>query len=283
MHRKSDIAAQAEKARRLRELHVPGNPLLLFNVWDAITARIVQESGADAIATTSSAIAWGEGYKDGEQLTRAQMLDRIQRIAAAVELPVTADLEAGYGDDVDAAVQTARGAIAAGAVGLNFEDRPVYGDDDEVRRQCERIRAMVSAGEEAGVPLVINARTDVYLEEIGPDDEWRVREAVRRGNLYLEAGAACIFVPGVSDEATIAALCAQIRGPVNVLLSPDFPPLARLKSAGVARISVGGAGRGHFLAQLGRVASQFHSGGDWDFAKDKLSHGEMNGLFDRGR
>jgi 2-methylisocitrate lyase-like PEP mutase family enzyme len=274
------MATLAEKAEILRSLHRRGDPLVLINVWDAASARIVEELGFPAIATTSAGISWLEGVADGERLSRDAMLQGAARVARAVRVPVTADLEAGYGRSAEDAAATARGAIEAGAVGLNFEDwderRSEILDADV---QASRVAAMRAAGLQAGVPLVINARTDVFLQGLGESDTWRVQEAARRGNRYLEAGADCIFVPGVTDERTIAALTHAIQGPVNVLAGPATPSVARLAELGVARVSVGASAMAFALTQLRALARDIKETGTFGFGANRLSHAEINALF----
>jgi len=222
----SDVAAQRAKAERLRALHRAPPILVLPNAWDAASAAaFARIDGCRAIATTSGAIAAAHGYPDGERIPRAEMLAAVARIARAVELPVTADLEAGYGD----AAGTAKAAIEAGAVGLNLEDGL-----GPVEEHVERIRAVRAVAESAGVPLVVNARTDVFLRGDG-----NVDEAVRRGNAYLEAGADCVFPIMAADPGTIRRLAAEIHGPINILHRPDLPSVAELERLGVARVSVG--------------------------------------------
>ena len=275
------MPTQREKADRLRELHRPGDPLVLFNVWDAVSARIVEELGFPAIATTSAGIAWAEGYPDGERISRAEMLARVRRIAEAVDVPVTADCEAAYGTSTEDAVLTARDAIEAGAVGLNFEDMDIeHGVALDVEHQADRIRAMKEAGDEAGVPLAINARTDAFLADLGDSDAWRLEESIRRGNRYLQAGAYSVFVPGVIDEQTIATLVKEIGGPLNILAGAGAPPVARLAELGVARISVGGASMGHALAQFRNAARSVKEAGTFEFARDRIPHAELNALWD---
>lgn len=269
----------AVKAALLRSLHVCGEPLVLFNVWDAVSARIVEQLGAPAIATSSAAIAWLEGFPDGQHISRDRMLAGVERVTAAVRVPVTADLEGGYGYTIADAANTARGAIDAGAAGLNIEDAGEPGRLLEVDLQCERICAMVEMGQRLGVPLAINARTDVFLDRIGPDDAWRLHEAIDRSRRYLNAGAACAFVPGVVDEQTIATLVKDIGGPVNVLASPACAPVSRLAELGVARVSVGGAPLGHALAHLRRAAAQTLRDGTFEFMSDRIPHAELNALF----
>jgi 2-methylisocitrate lyase-like PEP mutase family enzyme len=234
-----DAATQRAKAELLRKLHHEPPVLVLPNAWDVTSAvTFAALDGCTAIATTSSAIANAHGYPDGEHIPREEMLAAVGRIAAAVELPVTADLEAGYGD----AAWTAEAAIEAGAVGLNLEDGL-----GPVEEHMTRIRVVRAVAEARGVPLVINARTDVFLRGDG-----NVDEAVRRGNAYLEAGADCVFPIMAADRAAIERLAAEIRGPINVLRLPDMPPVAELAGLGVARISVGA---GLYRAALAHAAS----------------------------
>jgi 2-methylisocitrate lyase-like PEP mutase family enzyme len=270
---------QAEKCALLRSLHVPGKPLVLFNVWDAVSARIIEQLGYPAIATGSAAVAWTQGFPDGEYISRDGMLSVVGRIARMVRVPVTADLEGAYGLTVADAASTARGAIEAGAAGLNFEDGGEPGELLDLDLQCERIEAMVETGARLGVPLVVNARTDVFLRGIGGDDEWRMEEAIRRGNAFLQAGADCVFVLGVSDEAAIARLASEIDGPVNIFATAKTPPVSRLAELGVARVSIGPAGLAHALAHVRRAAQRLRDEGTFEFAGDRISGDELNALF----
>ena len=231
---------QRERAETLRALHHDEQPLVLVNVWDVAGAKILQELGFPAVATASAGIAASLGFEDNEEIGRELMLETVARIAQSVDVPVSADLEAGYGPTVEDAVATARGAIEAGAAGLNFEDSAhkdtaILYDADV---QAERIRAIRDTGKKAGVPLVINARTDVYFRTELPDDE-KYRESLRRAKLYVKAGADCIYILGVKDEKAIASLVRSVPAPINVLALPDAPPIARLAELGVKRISFG--------------------------------------------
>ncbi|MFI5835395.1 isocitrate lyase/phosphoenolpyruvate mutase family protein [Micromonospora sp. NPDC051300] len=218
-----------EKARRLRTLHDESRILVLVNAWDAASARAVAAvPGCHAIATASHSIAAAHGYEDGEHIPFELALAAIARIAAAVDLPVTADLEGGYGD----VAATVRAAIRAGAVGGNLEDamRPV---DQAVRA----VRAAVAAGRDEGLPFVLNARTDAYLT--GPP-ETALAAAVERGTAYLAAGADCVFVPGCSDPRDIRKLVAAFGpGRLSLLGVPAMPTPAELETLGVARVSYG--------------------------------------------
>ena len=232
----ADRSNLAELAGRLRDLHVPGRPLVLPNAWDAASARAVEKAGFPAVATASSSVSASLGYRDEEGMPAAEAFAAIGRIARAVAVPVTADMEAGYGLAPDELVER---LLDAGAVGCNLEDtdhaRGGLVDSDE---QSRRIAAVREAAGSAGVPIVINARIDVYLHEPG-DPEERIMETLRRGGSYLEAGADCVYPIMVSDETAIAAFVQGLRGMVNVYARPEAPPLPTLAALGVARISFG--------------------------------------------
>lgn len=271
-------------ATEFRALHHAATPLLLPNAWDVASARIVEQAGFTAVATTSAGVAWMLGYQDGEKISRSEMLDVVARIAAAVRVPVTADLEAGYGPTPDDVADTVRGAIAAGAVGLNLED----GRDDlahplfDIDAQRERVAAARAAADEAGVPIVINARTDVFLHGVGAPES-RLGETIRRLAAYRDAGADCLFAPGVADADTIAALVRELRAPLNVLARTGIPPLAELTRLGVARVSLGGALMRAALAATRKLVTDLHSTGDLaPITSTTISHAEMQSLLAPG-
>ena len=230
---------------------------MLVNVWDVAGAKIIEELGFPAAATASAAISASLGFEDNEEIGRDLMLASVARIARAVDIPVTADLEAGYGPTVEDAIATARGAIEAGAVGLNFEDSAhkdtsVLYDAD---LQAERIRAIRRTGGEIGVPLVINARTDVFFRTELPEDE-KYREAVRRAKIYLDAGADCIYVLGPTSEEMIERLVKAIPAPLNMLALPDAPSIARMAELGVKRISYGPRPMRHAMTAFRQAAER---------------------------
>jgi len=230
--------SQGAKAEAFRRLHAGPGLLVLPNAWDVASARVIEAAGFAAIATSSAGVAWALGYPDGERVSRREMLGVVRRIARGVAVPVSADVEAGYGSSPEAAAETARGVIAAGAIGLNLEDGTSAGTLLDVALQVERIRAAREAGTVGGVPLVINARTDAFeLGELTPAQ--RFAEAVRRGTAYHAAGADCLFVPFVSDAATIGQLARALPGPLNVIAGPPAPPLGELARLGVRRASLG--------------------------------------------
>ena len=255
---------QRAKAEALRDLHVPGDPLLLLNAWDAASAVVIARAGARAIATSSAAAANALGYADGQHLTREQMLGAVAAIAGAVDLPVTADMEAGYGDEPEAAAATARGVVGVGAVGLNMEDLSDGSEDLlPIERFAAKIAAVRAVGDETGIPLVLNARTDVFLGQVG-DPGTRLERAVERGRAYLAAGADCIFVPGVIDPGVITALVQGIDGPVSILAVPGSPPLTELKAFGVARISTGSGPYRAALSLARTMAGEAYGAGTLD-------------------
>jgi len=262
-----------------RRLHA-GKPILVLpNVWDVASARIVEQAGFPAIATSSAGVAFVLGYPDGEVISREEMAAAVARITAHVTVPVTADMESGYGRRPEDAAATVRAAIEAGAVGMNFEDSPGESGQPllEETLQVERIRAAREAADATGVPFVLNARTDVYLESVGPP-ETRQAHAVRRLNAYRAAGADCLFAPGVTDADTIATLVRQVKGPLNVLAAAASPPVPELERLGVARVSLGSGPMRAGLTVLKRLAEELRGAGTYGALAGAIPHAELNRL-----
>jgi len=235
------MSNQTTKAQTFRSLHVPGRPIVLFNVWDAGSAKAVAASGAQALATGSWAVAAAQGFTDGERMPFDLSLANLQRIVGATDLPVTIDLESGYGADPAAVGGTVTRALQAGAVGFNIEDSlPGNGSLREVADQAARFKAARAAADASGIPAFLNARTDVFFQT-GPEhhDEGMVETVLERGRLYAEAGADGLFVPGLADESLIDRLVKASPLPVNIMVGERTPPTARLGDLGVARISHG--------------------------------------------
>src|SRR5881296_4561422 len=254
--------SQREQAESFGRLHREPGILVLPNAWDVITARVIESAGFAAIATSSAGVAWALGYADGERISRGEMLAVVRRIASSASVPVTADMEAGYGMTPEAAAETARGVIAAGAVGLNLEDGTNDGRLVDVALHQDRIRATRDAGAAAGVHLVINARTDAFeVKEWSPTE--RLTAAVRRANAYRAAGADCLFVPHVSDAATIGQLAREIDGPLNVIAGPPAPPLLELERLGVRRASLGPRVVQATLGLIRRIAVELRDRGTY--------------------
>jgi 2-methylisocitrate lyase-like PEP mutase family enzyme len=274
-----EIAAQQLRATSFREMHRGPKALLLPNVWDVASARVVEEAGFPAIATTSAGIAFSVGYPDGQWIPRQQMLARVGRIVRAVTVPVTADVEAGYGDLPEDAARTATGIIEVGAVGMNLEDGTLDPVQPLVDRslQVEKIRAVREAGRKAGVELVLNARTDVYWGEVGPAES-RYDEALLRTRAYRDAGADCVFVPGLRDPETISRLVRDVGCPVNILGGPGSPPVPELEKLGVARVSLGSGPMRATLGVLRRVAEELKNSGTYQALENAPSYAEVNQL-----
>lgn len=266
---------QHTRALHFRSLHVPGEPLVLVNAWDAASARIVAAAGARAVATTSAGVAWSLGAPDGDALGRDAAVDLVGRVVAAVPLPVTADIESGYGDTVDEVAATVRAVVAAGAVGVNVEDARHDGGAPlrEAGEQCARLAAVRAAAEKAGMPLYVNARIDTFLRGAGG-----VEETVARAHAYLAAGADGVFVPGVVDPETVAALVAAIPAPLNVLAGPGAPPVPELARLGVARVSLGSSVAEAAYAVARRAAEEAFGTGTYAALADALDYGTLNEL-----
>jgi 2-methylisocitrate lyase-like PEP mutase family enzyme len=280
-----DTASElSRKAETLRALHQPGRPLVLVNAWDAATARIAQRAGSKAVATTSAGIAFASGFPDGQRISRARMLEAVSAICAAVDVPVTADVEAGYGDEPADAARTAELVVDAGAVGMNLEDGSARPEAPlvEVERQAAKIRAVLAAGASRGVRIVINARTDVYLDRVGPEAE-RLDLAVHRGRAYYDAGADCVFMPGVTDRTVIAALVERLACPVNVLAVAGSPSLAELARLAVARVSLGSGPMRAAMTLFERAAREALTAGTWTSLDGITSHAAMNDLMSGAR
>jgi 2-methylisocitrate lyase-like PEP mutase family enzyme len=231
---------QLEKARLFKELHAAGT-FVLPNAWDAASAALLAKVGSAAIATTSSGVSWAHGVPDGECLSQDEAIAALARIVHAAHVPVSADLEGGYGPTASAVVATIEAAIEAGAVGANLEDRSRTGEQvlRPVAEQCERLAAARAAADRTGIPFVLNARTDVFLVGMGQAEE-RETDVLQRALSYREAGADCLFVPGLKDLATIKRLVTAVALPLNILLAPGAGPLvADLAAAGVRRVSTG--------------------------------------------
>ncbi|HEY6336072.1 MAG TPA: isocitrate lyase/phosphoenolpyruvate mutase family protein [Alphaproteobacteria bacterium] len=276
------MSALKAKAEKLLALHAGPKLLLLPNAWDVASAVMLVRAGFSAIATTSSGVAASLGYPDGQRISRAEMADAVRRIAGHVDVPVSADMEGGYGLNPDAVAETVRATLQAGAVGANIEDSI---DDPkspliEFSLAVDRIRAAREAASEAGIPFVVNARTDPYMS---PGDKGAAAfdEAVRRGNAFRKAGADCIFVPGVVDRDLIARLINAINAPVNILGGFKTPPIPVLESLGVRRVTVGGGLQRATMGLVQRAAEELRNAGTFTFTEHAVPHAEMNKILAR--
>ncbi|MEM9058367.1 MAG: isocitrate lyase/phosphoenolpyruvate mutase family protein [Pseudomonadota bacterium] len=234
------MTTHTKKHERFNALHVAGTPLVLYNIWDAGGARTLVEAGAEALATGSWSVAAAHGFDDGEAIPLAFALDIVARIAASVAVPLTVDFESGYAREPDAITANVRRMLRAGAVGVNFEDQVIGGNGVyAVDEQCQRIGAVRRAAELEGLPLFINARTDLFLQANGEDHAGLIDAAIERGNAYRSAGADGFFVPGLAQPALIARVCEAVSLPVNAMKLGEQPALSELAAAGVARVSCG--------------------------------------------
>jgi 2-methylisocitrate lyase-like PEP mutase family enzyme len=267
-----------DTADRLRALHKAPPVLVLPNAWDCVSARLVEAEGFPAVATTSAGMANSLGYADGGAVPPSEMLQAIARITRAVSVPVTADVEHGYATTPDALADMVLKVIAAGAVGVNLEDiLPDAADLEPLGVQCDKLRTVAKAAAKAGVRVVINARTDVFLKGIGAPDA-RLGVAIERGNAFLEAGADCVFVPGVRDRETIGALAQGIKGPLNILAVQGSPSIKELEALGVARVSVGSGPHRATAGLMQAIARELKSSGTYGFAASALPYDVLNNL-----
>jgi len=273
-----DTDTLVAKAKLLKSLIDDALILVLPNVWDVGSAKIVERAEFPIVATSSGGVAWSLGYSDGECISRDEMLGVVARISANVGVPVTADLESGYGSGAESLAETVLAALEAGAVGANFEDS-TNGPNGraliEFDHSVERIKAAREAALSVGVPFVINARTDTFA---GGGNDSSFSEAVRRGNAYLQVGADCIFVPFINDINMIKDLVKEIQGPINILLGPASPAVQELQDAGVARVSIGGLFSLVSYSNVQTACEELHQNGTYDWARNALAHPEMNAL-----
>ena len=268
------------KAKSLESMHFAPPILVLPNAWDVASARVFQHAGARAIATTSAGVAFTLGYPDGQNVSRDAMLEVVARIAKATHVPITADMESGYAETPDDLAETTRLTLQAGAVGFNLED--IKGKSPvtlyTILEQTERIRAAREASKREGIHVVINARTDIFLAQIG-EPSTRLYETVNRLNAYRDAGADCLFAPGVSDPSTIAQLVRQVNGPLNILAGAGAPKTHKLQEIGVARVSVGSGIMRAALACARTAATEILENGSYDgFTANTIPFAEINEL-----
>jgi 2-methylisocitrate lyase-like PEP mutase family enzyme len=274
-----DRTRQRTLAEQLLALHHAKEPLILVNVWDVASALVVQRAGLPTIATSSSAVSSALGYPDGERIPAEEMLAAVARIAARVSVPVTADLEAGYADDLEGLAGTARQLLETGAVGLNLEDGidPNTGSLRTADRAADRVRAVREVARELGVPLVINARTDVFLEAVATPHEV-LGDGIARLSAYRDAGADCLFPIGLRDPDSIRQLTTELHHPVNILAGPGALSVGELGQLGVARISLGGGPQRAALATLGAIAVEVRDHGTYRAMQALLTHHELDDM-----
>jgi len=271
---------QKHQAEAFRARHRRKPILLLPNAWDAISARLLVAAGFDAIATTSAGVAWALGHADGQKAPWGEVVEMTARIVRVAGVPVTADIEQGYGDTPEALARSIGEIVGAGVVGVNLEDglkggaAPLRSIDDATAR----IRAARAAADAAGVPIVINGRTDLYLLGLG-DPKSRFDESVARGKAYLAAGADCVYPIGLSDQADIAGFVQAVGGPVNLMAAPNLRGLAELEALGVARVTTAAGLTRVSMAALRQAAEELRSTGRFDLFAGAIKHPDAQALF----
>jgi 2-methylisocitrate lyase-like PEP mutase family enzyme len=273
------MTSLSERAERFRDLHRGPELFVLPNAWDVPSARVFEEAGFAAVATSSAGVMVSLGYPDGETIPRAEYVAAVRRIAAKLAVPLSADVVAGFGPTPREVVETVRSVVDAGAVGINLEDRdPVTEGLLPLPSQLEKIGAIRDFAEASGVPLVVNARTDALGWGPGPP-EARWDEATRRCRAYREAGADCVYPMRLVDRNEIAAFVREVPGPVNVMIRPGLPSLAELARLGVRRVSFGPSASYAALGLLRRVGWEIREEGSFRLLVDgAISFDELNRL-----
>jgi len=280
----SDIA-QVKRAQKFLELHHDPKLLILPNIWDAMGARLLQHLGFPAVATASAAVAYSLGYDDGEKITFDEMLGTIRRVASSVDVPVTADIERGYADTPADLARNVRDVIRAGAIGLNIEDS--FEEGGELRSiddQCKRLATVREAADAEGVPLVINARTDVFLSNVSAPQSAKLEQVIARATAYLDAGGDCVYPILVGDIETLSAIRAAIDAPINVYASLKTAPMRELEAAGVSRLSLGPGLIKAAMSTMKGVAKNLQGYGSYDsFTNGVITNDEILEFVDRDK
>lgn len=268
---------QKKRAEDLLVLHHDPRILVLPNIWDPLGALMLQQNGYSAVATASAAVAYSLGFDDGQNIGLETMISAIERIVDRVDIPVTADMERGYGESPEEVAQNMRRVIDAGAVGINLEDSTVEGGPlSPVYLQCDRIAAVRAMADEAGIPLVINARTDVFLGGVAGTTETRLAEAIHRGEAYMAAGADCFYPILAGDVPTVTSMYEALRCPINVLALAGTAPMKELEAIGIARLSLGPGLIKASLTVMRQIASNLREYGNYDqFTSEAMSGDEM--------
>lgn len=275
-------SSQIDRVRAFQALHHAERGFLLPNAWDVASARIFEAAGFPALGTTSAGIAYTRGRRDGQTLTRSEMCREVANIVEVVDVPINADIEAGYGDSPADVARSVTEFVAVGAVGLNLEDAtgrphdPLYSLEDQQRR----LDAARRAADASGVPVYLNARTDTYMSGLGETEKKRLAETLRRGRAYLESGADSLFVPLLTDPATIRRLRAELGGPVTVMAFPGAPSVSTLLDAGATRVSLGQSAMLAALGQVARLAEELRDTGTYGVMEASFyGFGEAEALF----
>jgi 2-methylisocitrate lyase-like PEP mutase family enzyme len=269
--------SQKEKAEVLLSLHLGGDLLVLPNVWDPIGARVLAAKGYPAVATASAAVSASLGYQDGERINRSTLIDLLGRIARSVDVPVTADIETGYGESLSELELTAQQVIESGVVGVNIEDSQEKGGGlRTVEEQCQRISTLKQVANRQGVRLVINARVDSFISPSFTNGQRAMEEAVMRARAYAAAGADCIYPIGPGDETTVRMLRDRIESPINILGAPTAAPLSVLREIGINRVSFGPFVFRSCLRKFVDIVEGLRADGDYASLSNLMSGAEIS-------
>ena len=265
------------KSKNFHELHTQSTTFVLPNAWDAISAKTFEQSGFQAIGTTSAGIAMSLGYADGQNMPFEKLIDTISTISNAVDIPVSADIEAGYGFTIEEIVNNVKQVIDAGAIGINIEDgtgnveEPLH----DLTIQTENIEAIRDLSDSLSMSLFINARTDLYWANVGAPEK-RFEEALKRAKAYVEAGANCIFIPGLTDLETIKKFRKEISVPINLLAHSELPSLSDLSAIGIERVSCGSGPFRATVTHLKSISEEIFNTQSFDkMTKNVLSYADV--------
>jgi 2-methylisocitrate lyase-like PEP mutase family enzyme len=272
--------SQKQKAEAFRQRHRELPILVLPNAWDAMSARVFEAARFDAIGTSSGGVAWALGYSDGEKAPWNEVVAATERIVRTVRVPVTVNIEGGYGETPDEVASSVAEIIRTGVVGINLEDSTTHADTPmrTIEDAVDRIHAARDAARAAGVPIVINARMDLYLKHVG-DDEARFSETVRRGKAYIAAGADCLFPFGLSDVKTIANLVAALNFPINIVGKAWGPNVSQLEKLGVARVSTASGPSLVAMSMTRQIAEELRVKGAFEVFETLITQSEAQRLF----
>jgi 2-methylisocitrate lyase-like PEP mutase family enzyme len=274
------LKSQIEKAEEFRSLHHAKGILILPNAWDVPSARVFEDTGFAAIATSSAALSVSLGYPDGEKIGKTELFAVVRKIAGILTVPLSADVESGFGASIEGVSDTIRRVVKAGAVGVNIEDISDFEKKSllPIKEQVERLKAVRRASDSLGVPLVINARTDAYRFGAG-DEKSKLEETILREKAYEAAGADCLYPMGLTDKETISAFVKAVNKPVNIMVRKGVPTISELEKIGVKRVSLGPASMYASIGLLRKIAQELKHNGTYDtLLTDAITFDELNAL-----
>jgi 2-methylisocitrate lyase-like PEP mutase family enzyme len=280
VHTRGPRLNQREKAEAFRKLHAGEKILILPNAWDVPSARVFEEAGFPAVATTSAGLSVSLGYPDGEKVSKEEMFVVVRKIANSLSVPLSVDIESGFGSSLTELQDTVKQVVLAGGIGVNLEDIQNFElkTIESIEKQVRRIKEVRNTANSMGVALVINARTDAYRLGEGEETQ-KIEEAILRANAYGDAGADCTYPIGITDAYSIRSVVNRVKYPVNVMVRPGLPPVSELQKIGVARLSIGPYGIYAAIGLLKRAAAELLNKGTYNaFAEGAINLAELNSL-----